>query len=166
MKELLVQYAAYNHWANGLIIQLLSDLSEEQLHQDLGGSFPSAYKTATHIWMAESVWLQRLQMAEHIIVPTENFSGDFVEACKLWTVSSEGLLHFTKKINDERGLTHEFHYKNIKGETFKSKVYECLQHVANHSTFHRGQLINFLRQLGVTKIPSTDFITFCRMKKG
>ncbi|MGB3005447.1 MAG: DinB family protein [Chitinophagaceae bacterium] len=38
-------------------------------------------------------------------------------------------------------------------------------HVFNHAAYHRGQLINMLRQLGVKKLPATDFIIWSRNKK-
>ena len=115
-------------------------------------------------WLAESVWLQRLQMAEHVIIPSEKLVGNIQNMCIEWIKCSEGIHEFTKKTYDERGFEHAFHYSNIKGDQMKSKVWECLHHVCNHSSFHRGQLINYLRQVGVTSIPSTDFITFCRKK--
>jgi len=43
-------------------------------------------------------------------------------------------------------------------------VYQMLQHVFNHATYHRGQLVTMLRQLGQDKIPDTDFYTYCRLK--
>ncbi|MGZ3851281.1 MAG: DinB family protein [Flavisolibacter sp.] len=39
-----------------------------------------------------------------------------------------------------------------------------LLHAFNHGTYHRGQLVNMLRQLGVDKIPGTDFIAWSRRK--
>lgn len=164
MKELLLNYAEYNVWANKLIAEILCALPKDKRQQEMVGSFPSIQKTTLHIWGAENIWLQRLQMAEHVIVVTENDEDSFDDTCRQWLKTSEGLLLFTQKIHDERGFEHQFHYKNIKNEHFKSKVWECLHHVFNHSTFHRGQLITYLRQLGITQIPSTDFITFCRKK--
>lgn len=166
MKEIILNYTQYNVWANKQIVDLIQQLTEEDCQKEIGGSFPTLRKTIAHIWFAEDVWLQRLLMAEKVIAPEEDETMSFKDMCKNWIASSEGLLQFTEKIHDDRGLIHEFHYNNIKGEHFKSQVWECLHHVCNHSTFHRGQVINFLRMLGVSKIPSTDFITYCRGKKG
>jgi uncharacterized damage-inducible protein DinB len=60
------------------------------------------------------------------------------------------------------------HYQNLRGEQFNVPVYMILHHVFNHCTYHRGQLVTMLRQLGVEKLPSTDFIAWCVMsqKKG
>jgi uncharacterized damage-inducible protein DinB len=37
-------------------------------------------------------------------------------------------------------------------------------HVFNHGTYHRGQLVNMLRQLGIEKIPPTDFSVWSKKK--
>jgi len=36
-----------------------------------------------------------------------------------------------------------------------------MRHVANHATYHRGQIVTMLRQLGRTP-PSTDYIRWLR----
>ncbi|WP_223233283.1 DinB family protein [Chitinophaga sp. CF418] len=33
----------------------------------------------------------------------------------------------------------------------------------NHSTYHRGQLVNMLRQVGFTQLSSTDLATYYRV---
>jgi uncharacterized damage-inducible protein DinB len=44
---------------------------------------------------------------------------------------------------------------------FAQPLWQCLQHVANHSTYHRGQITTMLRQLGA-KPAGTDLIGFYR----
>ncbi|TAL47412.1 MAG: hypothetical protein EPN92_04915 [Chitinophagaceae bacterium] len=34
----------------------------------------------------------------------------------------------------------------------------------DHGTYHRGQLANMLRQLGIEKIPPTDLVVWSRKK--
>lgn len=165
MKQILLDYSLYNVWANARVIALLRDLPVEELDKELGGSFPTVRQTTYHIWGAESIWHQRLQMAEHVIVPQENFEGSFADACSQWQKVSQLLAEFIEKQFDDRGFEHEFVYRNLKKETMKSKVWRALHHCFNHSTFHRGQLINFARMLGQTKIPNTDQITYFREKK-
>ena len=50
----------------------------------------------------------------------------------------------------------------MKGEEFKNGVEGILFHVVNHGTFHRGQILTMLRELGFTSFPSQDLITFLR----
>ena len=50
-------------------------------------------------------------------------------------------------------------------EPYTMKVNTMLLHIFNHATFHRGQLVTFLRQLNESDIASTDFSTFSRLPK-
>jgi uncharacterized damage-inducible protein DinB len=43
-------------------------------------------------------------------------------------------------------------------------MYQVVMQVMNHGTYHRGQIVNMLRQVGQQKIPGTDFILWCRKK--
>jgi uncharacterized damage-inducible protein DinB len=65
----------------------------------------------------------------------------------------------------EAAIDHVFQYYNSKKESFKQPVFQVIMHVLNHSTYHRGQIVNMLRQLGIEKIPQTDMIVWARMKK-
>jgi uncharacterized damage-inducible protein DinB len=37
-------------------------------------------------------------------------------------------------------------------------------HVVNHATYHRGQLVTMLRQVGFTDVSATDFLGFYKKK--
>jgi uncharacterized damage-inducible protein DinB len=163
MKELLVQYAAYNLWANTRLLETILLLSEEEQSREIKSSFNSLFKTILHLWDAESMWWQRMKLEERIMRPSENFSGTMIEA-------SEGLLQQGRQWHtwlvqaQEYHLQHEFIYQNTKKEHFKQEVCIVLLHVFNHSTYHRGQLVNMLRQLGQENIPQTDFVFWSRKK--
>ena len=161
MKQLLQQYAAYNIWANKIIIDQVNQLSEEQLHKEIASSFASIYKTVLHMMDVESVWWQRLKLAEHVEWPGKNFSGSFDELSKKLLQLSQQWEEWVRNAN-EVNITHVFAYQNSKKEQFKQPVYEVLLHLFNHQTFHRGQIITILRQLGIEKIQATDFIVFSR----
>lgn len=163
MKELLQQYAAYNLWATKQLVDIINKLSEEEISREINSSFPSIYKTVQHLWTAEEIWWQRLKLVEHINVQSDKFAGTFAELAAHLAKQNK---QWTEWVNEatENQITHVFAYVRNK-EQIKMPVYQMLQHVFNHATYHRGQLVTMLRQLGVEKIPSTDFTTFCRLKK-
>ncbi len=165
MKSMMVRYAMYNLWANKRIAALMLTLNTEDLHRDLGGSFHTVVNTVYHIWNAESIWWQRLMMYEHIILPAEQHKGDFVSAIEEWHSVSTAFIEFCKKQLDDKAFEHQVFYLNLQQIPMKNEVWECIQHAVNHSSFHRGQLVNYLRMLGKTKIPSTDFIAYCREQR-
>lgn len=163
MKEVLSQLSAYSVWANQLLMDAINQLPDEKQKQEVPSSFKSLYTTLLHMYDAESIWWQRMKLQERIVIPSENFAGDGKEL-------GNSLLHQNRLWNEwiananEHQIEHVFHYLNLKGEQFKQPIYQMLLHVFNHGTYHRGQLVNMLRQLGVEKIPGTDFIEWSRKK--
>lgn len=163
MKKILLNYAAYNLWANQRISDVVTNLSEEQLDQEIKSSFPSIRLTVSHLWDVESVWWQRMKLKETVEWPGKSFNGTILEL-------TTHLLHQSKQWKEwvdlatEAALEHEFIYKNSKRDQFKQPVYEVLHHLFNHQAFHRGQLVTMFRQVGLTEIPNTDLIAFYRKK--
>ena len=163
MKELLLQYAQYNVWANKLIIDTLLKLEDGAADKEIVSSFSSVRATAAHVWSAEYIWLQRLQLAEHPVWEGDSMAP-FEEIANKWQQVSASLVQFVEKQYDDKAFEHVLQFYDRQKVSHKMPVFQVLQHVFNHSTMHRGQLIMMLRQLGVTKIPGTDFIGFARGK--
>ena len=163
MKEIFMQYAAYHVWANSLLLDAIQALPEETQNAEVNSSFSSLYKTVLHMLDAESIWWQRIKLQERIERPGDTFSGSFAELSKLLLSQGRQWQQWVAGTN-EHGLQHEFIYFNSKKERFKQPVSQMLLHLFNHGTYHRGQLVTMLRQLGVEKIPATDFILWSRKK--
>jgi uncharacterized damage-inducible protein DinB len=162
MKELLQQYAAYNIWATKLLTDRISKLTEEEINKEIISSFPSLYKTVQHMWLAEEVWWKRLKLTENIVLESAAFTGTFNEMVDTLAKQS---LQFKDWIDGatENQLAHVFAFVRNK-EQHKMPVYQMLHHVFNHASYHRGQLVTMLNQLGADKIPGTDFSTFSKGK--
>jgi uncharacterized damage-inducible protein DinB len=164
MKELLLQYAAYNVWANRLLLETILKLPEDKLHEKVPSSFDTLHSTIRHLLYAENIWWQRFRLHEKntsATVPgntetTRETGNALLQQGKLW----EQWIQAT----DESSLLHIFVYRNSKGEEFKQPFYQVLLHLFNHDTYHRGQLVTILRNLGETAIPATDFILWSRVK--
>lgn len=163
MKEIILPYATYHVWANQLLLTTVQSLTEEQQHAEVKSSFPSVYKTFLHLLDAESIWWQRLKLQEKIAVPSQDFSGDMQALSTRLQQQDKRWQEWVNGAN-ENALLHEFIYFNSKKERFKQPVYQMLLHLFNHGTYHRGQVVTMLRQLGVEKIPPTDFIVWSRKK--
>ena len=163
MKELLLQYSTYHIWANQLMLDAVNQLPEEKQKQTVISSFNSLYKTLLHMWDADSIWWQRIKLQERIVHPSTDFKGSTKEL-------GNNLLSQDKLWNEwisnaqEHMFQHVFQYQNSKREQFKQPVFQMLLHLFNHGTYHRGQLVTILRQLGLEKIPNTDFIAWSRKK--
>jgi uncharacterized damage-inducible protein DinB len=137
-----------------------SSLSTEQFTRDLHSSFLSVRDTAAHIYGAEWLWLERW----HGRIPSRlPAAADFPDLAALrarWAEHERNLNEYIRSLTSSE-LERVVQYKNTKGVPFKGPVWPMLQHVVNHSTYHRGQVTTLLRQLGATPV-STDLIAFYR----
>ena len=163
MKEIILQYALYHTWANNQLLSAIQALTEEQHHAEVRSSFPSLYKTTLHMLDAESIWWQRMKLQEKIDRPSDTFSGNMATLSSLLQQQNRQWQDWVAGATD-LALQHEFIYYNSQKERFKQPVYQMLLHMFNHGTYHRGQLVTMLRELGVEKIPATDFILWSRRK--
>jgi uncharacterized damage-inducible protein DinB len=163
MKALLIEYATYNLWANEAVSDSINALSHDQHHAQVKSSFDSLYKTVYHVWGAEKLWWQRLHKEKNITAPSDHFSGSMKELTLAWKRQDEAFLNWVTLVA-ESVLKENLYYKNLKGNEFDMPLYQILQHICNHSTYHRGQIITMMREVGAEDIPSTDFILWAILK--
>ena len=71
-----------------------------------------------------------------------------------------GFCHMIKSENDIQKIIT---YKDLKGNEYSQPLYQLMQHLVNHSTYHRGQVAAMLRQMDV-KPAGTDLIRYYREK--
>ena len=53
-------------------------------------------------------------------------------------------------------------YQDLRGNDQSDVLWQMLQHVVNHGTYHRGQITTMLRQLDAAPPKSMDLIAFYR----
>ena len=62
---------------------------------------------------------------------------------------------------DEPGLSAELPFKLLSGDPSTLRLVDQMQHVVNHATLHRGQVVGMIRQLGIAP-PATDLLFYLR----
>lgn len=159
--NMLQSMCVYTEWANERLQTVLLGLTDNEADRDLGGSFNTIRRTVWHLSLAESLWTQRLRGIEAPVLPPEPGGKPFAEELKAWVEFTAGLRSFAEHLED-RHLESEIQYRKLDGSACQSRIGDIILHVCNHSTFHRGQLIHNLRQLGKPLLPNTDYITWCR----
>jgi uncharacterized damage-inducible protein DinB len=65
---------------------------------------------------------------------------------------------FLNTLTEER-LAAGLSYENLQGRRWEYSLAHMMQHVVNHSSYHRGQVVTLLRQLGRAP-PPTDYLVF------
>ena len=142
----LIRLYDYDDWATDRVLQTLQAMS----HPD-----PSSVAAFAHILGAKRSWLDRILGVEPDdtaawpeLSLTESESQQAVLSTE-WRAVLSGL--------KAEQLTAAVTYEGGGGRTFQTPLGEILTHVANHATYHRGEIMAAAGQAGV-RVPSTDYV--------
>jgi uncharacterized damage-inducible protein DinB len=150
---------AYNHWANRRLLAAVGQLPVEELDKDLRGSFASIRGTLRHLVWGERSWLRYWRVGDFgPLLSAEDFP-DLPSIAAAW-----GAL-MSEQDAFARGLTDAKLQEPCPVDDDAYVLEELIQHAANHSTHHRGQVVLMLRQLGRTP-PGTGFRQFLTASRG
>lgn len=144
---------AYNHWANRQMLKAVRELSSEELDRDLGGSFGSIRGTLRHLLWGERGWLQYWRESSFPPDLTPADLRDLPSIVAAWESHEEEKDAFVRQLTDSK-LSEPI---SVDDDAYV--LGELIQHVLNHSTHHRGQVVHMLRQLGRTP-PQSGFRRF------
>jgi len=155
----------YDRWANRRVLQDASTLDDGQFSRDLGGSFRSVRDTLVHIIGGEWGWLTYWNEPSHnptfladlwerhdaLFNPTGFPTAAAVRS--KWTEIEKEQIEFVNQ------LTGEALKKMLPFRKKQVSLGHLMQHLANHSTYHRGQVALMMRQLRAEPL-ATDFHVF------
>ena len=152
----------YNSWANERVLESLQPIGQEVFTGHKQASHGSIRGILAHIAGAEWIWLERWKGSSPAgLLPESEFETVEIAAQRLRRIDRD-LQEFTSRLTQE-DLDGRRGYKTTEGKASSNVLSDMLLHVANHSSYHRGQITTLLRQLGAVP-QSTDFILFIRLK--
>ena len=150
----------YDAWANARDLEACAALTQEQFTRALGSSFTSVRDTLAHILGAQWIWNERFQGRATTSLPKTDQYPDIASLRGAWPPVERDLHAFLGGLS-AADIGSSFEYRDSKGNSHRNVLGETLQHLANHGTYHRGQVTTLLRQLGAKPV-STDMIAFYR----
>ena len=156
----------YDRWANNRALQAASTLSPEQFTRDLGGAFRSLRDTLVHIIAGEWGWLTywnepRPDDAFHANLDKRistlfnpNAFPNVSAVQSKWAEVEKTQIDFVNR------TTNEFLERMIPFRKSQVRLGHLMQHLANHSTYHRGQVALMMRQLNAEPLSTNlhDFL--------
>lgn len=162
--SLLRELYEYNYWARDRQLDACSSLTPEQFVRPLGSSFSSVRDTLVHLLGAEWIWLERWHGRSPRLAPQPAEFPTLAAIEQRWREVERELRVFLVGLTAER-LQEPLNYTNLRGEPFAYPLWQTLLHLANHQTYHRGQVTTLLRQLGVQP-PAVDYLRLLDARRG
>ena len=155
----------YTEWANRLALDAAAALSEEGLRRDFAISHGSIFGTLLHMAGAEWIWLERWHgrspaKAEAWSLWTTESCADLPTLIGRWHDLVDRRARFISEL-DESQLKADLPFKLLSGDPSSLPLVDQMQHVVNHATLHRGQVVGMIRQQGLEP-PSTDLLFYLR----
>lgn len=154
---------SYHRWANERVLEAVRPLSEEEFTRTLGSSFPSIRDTLVHLLSADRVWLSRWEgKSPRVMMPAGWAAMGYDGLRARWSEVEELQRRFVDGLTEVR-LDEVLAYTTMGGSAQEAPFAQMLRHVVNHASYHRGQVVTMLRQLGFPGA-STDLILYYRTR--
>jgi uncharacterized damage-inducible protein DinB len=153
------QLVAFNQWANQCFFEALRNLSAEQYERDMQSSHGGIHGTLAHLVGAERGWLSRWQGKSETGTAAISQVQSLAELRTIWEGVCDEMSQFLATLDDRQ--LQETLSMTARTGSYTTSYWQMIQHVVDHSSYHRGQIVTMLRQLGATP-PSTGLIRFYR----
>lgn len=153
----------YTEWANARVLDAAAKLPAEELLRDVRISHRSILGTLLHMAGADWMWLERWHgnspMGHNVWAGwTPDDARSLQQVREKWETVIQRRTAYLENLPDD-DLARELGYRRFTGEAYSLPLVQQMQHVINHSTLHRGQIVGMIRQLGVAP-PTTDLLFY------
>lgn len=159
-KSYAVTMARYNAWQNRQMQTAMEKLTPDALTEDRGAFFGSILATANHILWADRLWMARLDGGAGPAVGGAE-STTLCPTLAVWSAErfrTDGRIRlWAEKLHSIDLQGDEEWYSAVQGCQMRVRRSECVVHMFNHQTHHRGQIHAMLTAAGVDA-PETDLI--------
>jgi len=178
MNSLSIIQRQHQHrgWVTENLLAATGSLSEEQLRRSLAIGQGSIWKSLTHMYAAEYVWLEALEGNETGLTPGDlpgrlpgNQEGESAlqsleELRAAWTTLAERWNAYLATLTEEALDEAVYRVAGSTGQRLSTSRCDVLLHVAMHAHYTAAQVVNMLRQVGAEKFPDTMMIVMARQE--
>ncbi len=154
------EMARYNHWQNNQLKSFLKALSDKELARDRGAFFGSIMGTANHLLWGDWIWISRFDKGPGPgggIPESVSICTGMADWLPLRDTIDARIARWANTLGDDV-LSGSFTWYSAAKENDVTKSYgQCVIHMFNHQTHHRGQLHQMLTEAG-SQAPVTDLV--------
>lgn len=138
----------YNHWAN---LQVAIAMSEVEDPKEYGS------RLLSHIMHAERMWLFRVTGKDTSDINLWEIVPVIFDLAGSGSITGEWLQVMAESTIED--FAKEIPYYTTEKEFKKAQLEDIITHLLNHSSYHRGQLMSYIRRQG-GQVPRVDYIYY------
>ncbi|KJY93777.1 damage-inducible protein DinB [Vibrio neptunius] len=160
MKQQFILMSEYNQWMNESLLSHLNEGVDLDIYEEKGAFWGSAFKTMSHIFTCDLMWLHRFTNVQSSYDLNESLN-EFPHPTSISTHCFETLdelrasrgkldaviADWISSISDTE-FDSNVVYQNSSGKEFSEPFASVLLHFFNHQTHHRGQVTTLISQSG------------------
>jgi uncharacterized damage-inducible protein DinB len=151
----------YHYWARDRLFEAVEPLDVATFTAPRESSFSSIRDTLAHTCLAEWAWYSRWQGQSPSSFPALDQFANAASLRTAWHELEQQVRAFIEPMSDA-DVTRVVPYRLLSGVEAASPIWQMVQHLVNHASYHRGQVTTMLRQAGAKPAKSMDLITFYR----
>jgi uncharacterized damage-inducible protein DinB len=174
--DLIRRLHQHRVWVNINLLNAASQLTDAQLRSAYPIGQGSIWKSLVHLYAAEYVWLETLLGDEQPLVPgdlprmipgNQRGEGPIASVDELqqkWLLLDARWNDYLKSLAPDRLEDLVPKVVSATGVRFTTRRSDILLHVCTHSQYTTAQIMNMLRQVGVTQFPEVMLIVMARLE--
>ena len=153
----------YTVWANRRVVRAAATLTPDEFRRDLGSSHGGVRGTLAHMLWAEWLWLERFKGVSPTTRMDESEFKDVVALRERWKALERHRESWLSALPPS-GAGETVRYRTTEGKSHAAPLWQLVQHVTNHASYHRGQVVTLLRLLGA-RPAATDMVAWDRERE-
>jgi uncharacterized damage-inducible protein DinB len=149
----------YKAWANELVFAAAARLPEAELTAPRKIVFGSLLRTLNHVYAMDAVWRAHLEGRPHgYATRNPEDCPALAELREAQKAMDAWFVRYAESLSQEDEIVN---FQFIGGGPGSMTRRDILLHVANHGTYHRGNVASMMYQAGVAA-PTTDLPVFLK----
>ncbi|MFP7732343.1 DinB family protein [Priestia aryabhattai] len=163
MKCQKLQFYNYHLWANQRIFSHLKGLPQDIYHKEIKNVFASISEVLGHIYATDTIWLSVMSgyKFDEIVKSgkqlRENTKDKSIEEMEVMFLKLSE--RFKAFFEHQDNLDQVVFCEHPNFGQLETTLFELIQHVVNHGTYHRGNITAMLRQMGHPGV-MTDYVAY------
>ena len=153
--------ARYNAWQNRQLTQGLTGMPDADLRADRGAFFGSIMATLNHLLWGDTLWMSRFDASVAAPTVPGTQSVQFTPTFAVWSAERfrmDGAMRMwadtVRAVDLRADVTW---YSGVLARDMQRPLMQCIAHMFNHQTHHRGQVHAMMTAAGLNA-PVSDLI--------